>query len=47
MEAIKVRRALNEVFWAMNESNFSPKILIPAKLSFKIDGALKILINRN
>jgi hypothetical protein len=26
----------------MNENNFSLKILYPAKLSFKIDGAIKI-----
>jgi hypothetical protein len=28
-------KAWNEVFWAMNENNFSPRILHPAKLSFK------------
>jgi hypothetical protein len=26
----------------MNENNFNPKIFYPAKLSFKIDGAIKI-----
>jgi hypothetical protein len=31
------RRAWSEVFWALNENNFSPRILYPAKLSFKID----------
>jgi hypothetical protein len=26
----------------MNENNFNPRILYPAKLSFKIDGAIKV-----
>jgi hypothetical protein len=42
METLKVRKAWNEVFWALNENNFNPRILYPAKLSFKIDGARKI-----
>jgi hypothetical protein len=33
---------LNEVFQALNENNFSPRILSPAKLAFKTDGAIKI-----
>jgi hypothetical protein len=37
METLKARRAWNEVFWALNENNFNPRILFPAKLSFKID----------
>jgi hypothetical protein len=40
METLKARRAWSEVFWALNESNFNPRILYPAKLSFKIDGAI-------
>jgi hypothetical protein len=32
----------SEVFWALNENNFKPRILYPAKLSFKIDGAVKV-----
>jgi hypothetical protein len=43
METLKARRAWSEVFWALNEKkNFNPRILCPAKLSFKIDGAIKI-----
>jgi hypothetical protein len=42
MENLKARRAWNEVFQALNENNFSPRILYPAKLSFKIDRAIKI-----
>jgi hypothetical protein len=26
----------------LNENNFNPRILYPAKLSFKIDGAIKV-----
>jgi hypothetical protein len=33
---------------ALKENNFSPRILYPTKLSFKIDGAKKsYTINRN
>jgi hypothetical protein len=41
METLKARRAWSEVFQALN--NFKPRILYQAKLSFKTDGALKIL----
>jgi hypothetical protein len=37
-ETLKARRTWSEVFWALNENNFNPRILYPAKLSFKIDG---------
>jgi hypothetical protein len=30
------------VFWGLNENNFKPRVLSPAKLSFKIDGAIKV-----
>jgi hypothetical protein len=42
METLKTRWAWSEVFQALNETNFKPTILYPAKLSFKIDGAIKI-----
>jgi hypothetical protein len=42
METLKARRAWSEVFWARNENNFNPRILYPEKLSFKIDGAIKV-----
>jgi hypothetical protein len=42
METLKARGAWSEVFWALNENNFNPRILYPAKLSFKIDRAIKI-----
>jgi hypothetical protein len=41
-ETLKERRAWNEVFWALNENNFNSRILCPEKLSFKIDGAIKV-----
>jgi hypothetical protein len=37
METLKTRRAWSEVFWALNENNFNPRILYPAKLSFKME----------
>jgi hypothetical protein len=30
------------VFRALNENHFNPMILYPAKLSFKVDGAIKV-----
>jgi hypothetical protein len=40
-ETLKARRAWSEIFQALNENNFNPRILYPAKLSFKIDGSIK------
>jgi hypothetical protein len=42
METFKARRAWSQVFWALNENNINPRILYPAKLSFKIDIAIKV-----
>jgi hypothetical protein len=39
---LKARRAWGETFWALNENNFNPRILYPAKLLFKMDGVIKI-----
>jgi hypothetical protein len=48
VKTLKGRRAWSEIFWALNENNFSPRILYPAKQSFKIDGAIKSsMINRS
>jgi hypothetical protein len=41
-ETLKARRAWGEIFQALNENNFNPRILYPAKLSFKKDGAIKV-----
>jgi hypothetical protein len=37
---------MSAVFWTQNKNNFSPKILYPAKLSFKINGTIKIFHNK-
>jgi hypothetical protein len=42
METLKAKRAWSEVFKALKENNFSPRILYPAKL-FKIDGEIKVI----
>jgi hypothetical protein len=41
-ETLKARRAWNEVFSALNENNFNPRTLYPAKLSFKMDRVIKV-----
>jgi hypothetical protein len=46
MKTLKVRRAWSEVLQALNENNFNPRILYLAKLSFKIDGEIKIFHNK-
>jgi hypothetical protein len=38
--SLKARRAWSEVFQALNENNFNPRVLYPAKPSFKMDGAI-------
>jgi hypothetical protein len=40
-ETLKARKAWGEIFQALNENNINPRILYPAKLSFKIEGAIK------
>jgi hypothetical protein len=42
IETFKTRRTWSEVFRVQNENNFKPKILYPAKLSFKVDGAINV-----
>jgi hypothetical protein len=46
METLKARRAWSEVFWTLNENNSNLRILYSAKLSFKIDGAIKVFHNK-
>jgi hypothetical protein len=41
-ETLTARRAWSEVFQALDENNFNPRILYPAKLSFKIDRTIKL-----
>jgi hypothetical protein len=42
-ETLKARRTWSEVLRALNENNFNPRILYPAKLPIKIDGAIKVI----
>jgi hypothetical protein len=42
METLKARKAWTEVFQKLNENNFNPRILYPAKLSFKINEEMKV-----
>jgi hypothetical protein len=41
-ETLKARRTWGKIFRALNENNFNPRILYPAKLSFKIDGEINV-----
>jgi hypothetical protein len=41
-ETLKARREWGEIFRSPNENYFNPRILYPAKLSFKIDGAISL-----
>jgi hypothetical protein len=41
-ENVKARRSQSEIFQTLNGNNCNPRILYPAKLSFKIDGAIKV-----
>jgi hypothetical protein len=45
-ETLKARRAWGEISQALNENNFNPRILYPAKLPFKIDGTIKVFYNK-
>jgi hypothetical protein len=41
-KTLKARRTWGEIFQALNENNFNPRMLYPAKLSFKIEGTIKV-----
>jgi hypothetical protein len=45
-ETLKARRSWSEVSWALNENNFNPRVLYSVKLSFKIDGAIKVFYDK-
>jgi hypothetical protein len=46
VETVKARMAWSKAFRILNENNFNPSIFYPAKLSFKIDGAIKVFHNK-
>jgi hypothetical protein len=41
IETLKARRTWSEVVQPLKENNFNPRILYPAKLSFKIERGIK------
>jgi hypothetical protein len=45
-ETLKAKRTWSEVYQALNEKNFSLRMLYEAKLSFKINGARKSFYNK-
>jgi hypothetical protein len=45
-ETLKPRKEWSKVCWALNENNFSPRVLYPAKVSFKLDGAIIIFLSK-
>jgi hypothetical protein len=46
LETLKARKSWSEVFRALNENNFNPRKLYPAKLSFQIEGTIKVFHNK-
>jgi hypothetical protein len=47
MSTLKARGAWSDIFWVLNENNFNPRILYQAKLSFKIDGTIKVFHDKH
>jgi hypothetical protein len=41
-ETLKARKTWGEIFQALNENNFNPRILYQVKLSFKIHETIKV-----
>jgi hypothetical protein len=41
-ENLTARKALSDLFQSLKEKKFSPRIFYQAKLSFKIDGRIKV-----
>jgi hypothetical protein len=46
-ETLKARRAWNDVFQALKENNYKPKLLFAAKVPFIIEGEIKTFYNKN
>ena len=40
-ETLQARREWHDIFKVMNRKNLQPRILYPAKLSFRFDGEIK------
>jgi hypothetical protein len=45
-ESLKVGRAWSEAYQVPKDKNFSPRILYPAKLSFKINRGIKAFYDK-
>jgi hypothetical protein len=46
-EILKARRAWGEIFRALKENNFNPRIFYPVKLSFKRNGVIKVFHDKH
>ena len=45
-ETWQARKEWQEIFNVMNRKNMQPRILYPARLSFRIEGEIKVLPNK-
>ena len=45
-ETWKARKGWQDIFRVINEKNMQPRMLYPARLSFRIEGAIKSFQNR-
>ena len=41
VEILPVRRELNDIFKTLKDNNLQPRILYPAKISFRYEGEIK------
>jgi hypothetical protein len=46
-ERVKARIPWSEVFQALDDINFNRRILYPTKLSFKVDGTIKLFHDKH
>ena len=46
-ETWQARREWQEIFNVLNRKNMQPRILYPARLSFRIEGEIKVFPNKN
>jgi hypothetical protein len=46
-QTLKVRKAWSNIIQALRENNYLPKILYPAKMSFKLEGEIKTFQNKD
>ena len=45
-ETLQATREWQDIFKAMKEKNLQPRLLYPARISFKFDGEIKIFTNK-